>query len=314
MMMNDESSATALGRHENTAGALSSNRELSSVVGQNRHVVFGTLWYIANTLLILAVLAACYSLIWEYSTRRYLKGFSDAIVPESSSPREKTEAIINWMAHGPARQDTLLATNSPDRDPTDTLNYSSLLQVCGSATNAFVNLADSAGLPARRLLLLDSRRLTKHVVAEVLIDGRWVVADPAFRTILKTPNGVILTRQDLNDPAVFAAATEMIPGYDPSYTFERTAHVRIARFPILGPAMRNFVDRFVPGWEDSVLVSLLLERESLAAAIITLGLVILLTLFRIALRWYAERRLGIRPVRVRHQVRRALNAFVDTAS
>ena len=312
--MSDESAVTTGGGGGDTSCALGTDRELSLTGAHDRHVVFRVLWYAANALLILSVLAACYSAIWEYSTRRYLKGFSDAIVPESSSATEKTEAIIDWMAHGPARQTTLLATASPDRDPTDTLNYSSLLQVCGSATNAFINLADSAGLPARRLLLLDSHRMTKHVVAEVLIDGRWIVADPAFRTIPKGPNGALLTRQELADPSVFAAATSHIAGYDPTYTFDRTAHVRIARFPFLGLAMRNFVDRFVPGLEDTVLVSLLLERESLAATIITLGLVILLTLVRIALRWYAERRLGIHPVRVRHQVRRALNAFVDTAS
>jgi hypothetical protein len=42
-------------------------------------------------------------------------------------------------------------------------------------------------------------------------------------------------------------------------------------------------------------------------------LVFLLGLLRVGLRWYGERRLGIRPVRVRQQIRRAFYAFVDTA-
>ena len=71
------------------------------------------------------------------------------------------------------------------RDPEDTLNYSGLLHVCGSATNAFVNLADSSGLRARRLLLLSPRGTASHVVAEVSLDGRWVVVDPVFGTLLK---------------------------------------------------------------------------------------------------------------------------------
>jgi hypothetical protein len=38
----------------------------------------------------------------------------------------------------------------------------------------------------------------------------------------------------------------------------------------------------------------------------------LLALVRVGLRWYGERRLGLRPVRVRHQIRRAFAAFLDT--
>jgi transglutaminase-like putative cysteine protease len=100
-----------------------------------------------------------------------------------ASSEEKIEAILNWMAHGPARLNADAASSLHTRDPIDSLNYRSLLQVCGSATNAFVNLADSAGLVSRRLLLLDSRRMAKHVVAEVLVDGRWIVVDPSFRVI-----------------------------------------------------------------------------------------------------------------------------------
>jgi len=299
---------------KDSPGKMSSmDKSSTATTSSDPHPLFRAVWYGANCLLILAILAATYSCVWEYSTRRYLNGFSDAIVPESSSAQEKIEAILNWMSHGPARQDEVLPTSSPDRDPTDTLNYASLLQVCGSATNAFVNLADSAGLPARRLLLLDSRRMTRHVVAEVAVDGRWIVVDPAFRAIFRGASGELLTREELRNPAVFAAATSRVHGYDPTYTFDVTAHVRISRLRFAGIPIRHFLDRFVPGWEDSVTVSLMLERESLAAMVITLLLVAFLALVRIGLRWYGERRLGVRPVRIRQQFRRALHAFVDTA-
>jgi Transglutaminase-like superfamily len=175
---------------------------------------------------------------WEYSTRRYLKGFSVAIVLEPASAQDKIEAILNWMAHGPARLKVGADPSMPDRDPTDTLNYASLLQVCGSATNAFINLADSTGLPARRLLLLDSHQMTKHVVAEVRIDGRWIVVDPAFRVLLRGADGRLLTREELSDPAVFSAATRSIRDYDPVYTFDRAAHVRLARLGFVGLLVR----------------------------------------------------------------------------
>ncbi len=275
--------------------------------------LFRAIWYAGNVLLILALLLAGYSAVWEYSTRKYLKGFSDAIIPVSAPTLEKAEAILHWMSTGPARREAGPDPSSPDRDPTDTLNYAALLRVCGSATNAFINLSDSAGLAARRLLLLNSRRLTKHVVAEVLVDGRWIVVDPTFRTVFRGSDGDLLTREQLSDPAIFSTATRDIPGYDPNYTFDRTAHVRVARLAWLAPPILGVLNHLLPGWEGSTAVSLLMERESLATLVFALILIFLLGLVRIGLRWYGERRLGVRPVRVRQQIRRAFHAFFDTA-
>jgi hypothetical protein len=278
----------------------------------DRHRFFGLVWYGVNILLILAILLVAYSAVWEYSTRRYLKGFSDAIVPASSSNEEKIEAILRWMSHGPGRIEVSSATIPPGRDPIDTLNYASLLRVCGSATNAFINLADSTGLEARRLLLLDSRQMTKHVVAEVLIEGHWIVVDPAFRLILRGNDGSFLTRAELADPPVLSAATKDIRGYRTDYTFDRTAHVRMARLTFVGRPLRVVLDRFLPGWQDSMALSLLLERESLTAAVLAIILVALFGSLRVALRWYGEKHLGVRPIRIREQFQRACHAFLET--
>jgi hypothetical protein len=279
-----------------------------------QHRIFLLSWYAINLLLVVSMIAAMYSIVWEFSTRRYLKGFSDAIIPLNALPEEKIEAIVDWMARGPSRQAAGPDGSSPDRDPTDTLNYDSLLRICGSATNAFINLADSAGMGARRLLLLDSHRMTKHVVAEVLIDGRWIVVDPAFRAIPRDAQGRLVTGRDLADPAVFSAATRNIPSYDPSYTFDNTAHLRITRLRFVGLPLRKALDFLLPGWEDSTTMSLLLERSSLAAMVFALVLVFLLSLVRVLLRWYGEKRMGFRAIRIREQVRRACVAFLDTAS
>jgi len=275
--------------------------------------LFRAVWYTGNILLILAVLLAAYSAVWEYSTRRYLKGFSDAVVPVSASTEAKVDAILRWMSQGPARQAAGSDPSSPDRDPTDTLNYASLLRVCGTATNAFVNLAESAGLPARRLLLLDSRQMTMHVVAEVLINGRWIVVDPAFRVIRRGSDRGLLTREQLTDPATFSSSTHGNRGYSPEYTFDRTVHVRLARLGLIARPLRGALNRFLPGWEDSTALSLLMERESLATMVAAIILVFFLALFRVGLRWYGESHLGVQPIRVRQQIRRAFLAFVDTA-
>jgi transglutaminase-like putative cysteine protease len=46
------------------------------------------------------------------------------------------------------------------------------------------------------LLLLNERGITQHVVAEVWLNGRWVVVDPAFGLAMKDENGRWLTKED----------------------------------------------------------------------------------------------------------------------
>jgi hypothetical protein len=260
---------------------------------------------------ILTILLLLYSIGWEISTRRYLRGFSDAIVPSTAPADEKIEAILNWMTHGPARLTNAQNTLGHDRDPTETLNYEVLLRVCGTATNAFINLMDSDGLPARRLLLLDENRLTKHATAEVLVNGRWIVVDAAYRVVLRGSDGKLLTREELADPAVFSAATRGIPRYDPSYTFENTSHIRVPRLPLVGHPLQAVLDLLLPGWEDSTTTTLLLERESFFVMSLAIILVFSLGLLRVSIRWYGERWLGIQQPRVRDQLLRATQAFFN---
>ena len=153
------------------------------------HPWFRMLWYAVDAVLLVSLGASIYAGAWELTTRNYLKGFSDAVVPSTDLPEQKVEAILAWMKNGPARRSTPSPDSFSARDPEQTLNYSQLLQVCGTATNAFVNLAMSSGLQARRLLLLDQNRNAKHVVVEVLIDGTWVVVDASYQFMFKVPNG-----------------------------------------------------------------------------------------------------------------------------
>src|SRR5215469_9282827 len=48
--------------------------------------------------LLLSLFAVSYAIAWEYSTRRYLKGFSDAVIPAVASLEEKIQAILDWMS------------------------------------------------------------------------------------------------------------------------------------------------------------------------------------------------------------------------
>jgi len=250
--------------------------------------------------------------MWEQSVHEYVKGFSDAIIAESSTPREKVEAILTWMQVGPPRLEAPDPSKLSAHDPTETLNYRQLLAVCGSATNAFLNLGRSAGLETRRLLLLNPDRTAKHVVAEVKMDGRWIVVDATYRVVMKDANGSLLTRKDLQDPVIFREAISRIPGYIPTYSYERFAHVRVGAVPFFGAALRKMLDRVFPGWEDSTDWSLLLERRSFAYFFLSVIFLLLMLTLRIALAWLADQRLRVPRFRVRSNLSRATATFFST--
>jgi hypothetical protein len=313
-VLTSEQSSAMVEQRSSPAPGSSANPPAHAASAAHGHRFLRTVWYAADALLLLSFLLVGYGAAWEYSTQRYLQGFSDAIISPMASSEEKVEAILNWMGHGPARLDAGAASSLDSRDPIDSLNYRSLLEVCGSATNAFINLANSAGMESRRLLLLDSRRMAKHVVAEVLVDGPWIVVDPGFHVIWRGADGKPLTRAELADPVVFSAATRSVPRYLPEYTFDRTAHIRMSRVYGTGTALRSFLNRRLPGWEDSKTLSLLLERRSLSTLWGAIFLVVWFALLRAALRWYGERRPGLRAIRLRAQFLRAAYAFMHFAS
>jgi hypothetical protein len=262
-----------------------------------------------NALLIVSLLFAGYSTTWEYSVRRYLKGFSDAIVPSPATPEEKIDAILTWIRSGAPRPLAPHLDELSSRDPETTLNYSQLLAICGTATNAFLNLSRSAGLDARRLLLLTPEHSTKHVVAEVLVDGRWIIVDPTYRVILRDAQGHTLTRKDLQNPATFAQATAAIPGYLPIYNYQKFAHVRLARLPLDGLGLRYFLRSVYPSWDEDFDWSLLLERESFMFVFISCLLFLVLFFIRFLLAWYVDRYLRVPRFRFRRHMARARATF-----
>jgi hypothetical protein len=275
-----------------------------------RHRLFQTAWWTTNVLLLASIVAVLYAGGWEYSVRRYLDGFSDAIVSDSQSAEYQADAILQWIKNGTTRPEAPNLSALSTRDPQITLNYRQLLSICGSATNAFLNLARSNGLRARRLLLLSENGTAKHVVAEILINGRWVIADPVYHVLLRDAHGNLLTRSELHNPATFAEAIQAIPGYNPEYSYERFAHVRMSKLPLAGDKARWFLDHVFPGWEERIEWSLLLERESFLA--LTLSLMLMASFFatRLFLGWYADQRLQIPRFHLRARFWRAGATFL----
>src|SRR5260370_14836881 len=129
-----------LGRARGRDGRALSNPGGGGLQRMKSHPFFRAAWSVTNLLLAASLVALIYGAAWEYSTRRYLKGFSDAVVPITAPPEQKIEAILEWMRGGPRRA-TIAHPDAVDRrDPQTTLNYRQLLSVCGTATNAFTHL------------------------------------------------------------------------------------------------------------------------------------------------------------------------------
>jgi hypothetical protein len=270
------------------------------------------MWRSSNVLLAIGVVALFYSGWRECYVRWYLDGFSDAIVPSVLPTAPKVEGILNWMRIAPLRA---VAAN-PDalsaRDPHLTLNYQQLLRVCGTATNAFLNLAREDDVRVRRLLLLTPDGNTKHVVAEVFIDGRWIVVDPTFKVILKDAQGRFLTRTDLQNPAIFEQAASAIPNYPREYNYEHFAHVRLARLPLAGQRLASILEAVYPSWDEALDWSLLLERQSFLYLVISAAATLFFLFVRTMLGWYADQRLRMPRFRLREHALRAGNAFFST--
>jgi hypothetical protein len=278
----------------------------------SRNLIFRAAWLGINVLLALALVSFIYCGWRECTLRWYLDGFSDAIVPSILPAEPKVEAILNWMRAEPSRAVAANPDELAPRDPYMTLNYLQLLRVCGTATNAFLNLAREDDLQVRRLLLLTPDHQTEHVVAEVLINGKWIVVDPTYRRIMRDASGRMLTRAELQRPELLAQATSTIPTYPASYTYERVTHVRMARLPLVGLGLGRFLDAIYPSWDEALDWSLVLERESLFYLVLSAAATLFFLLLRTMLGWYADQRLRIPRFRLREHAVRAGSAFFST--
>ena len=277
-----------------------------------RHLIFRLVWRSVNLLLVAVLVSSIYAGVREYSVRRYLDGFTNAIVANSMPEEQKLQAILDWMRAEPSRAIATDPDTLAKRDPEMTLTYRQLLNVCGTATNAFLNLVRSSDLRARRLLLLTPDNNTKHVVAEVLIAERWIVVDPTYRVIMRDAAGNYLTRKDLQNSMVFREAISIVPNYPPEYSYDHLAHVRLARLPYVGYGLKKMLDTIAPGWEEYIDWSLLLERESFFYLVLSVTAILFFLLIRAALAWYADSRLRVPRFHLREHALRAGVAFFST--
>jgi hypothetical protein len=271
---------------------------------------FAALWLAVNALVIASLALGLIGLYWDYGTHEYLQGFADAIVPLGGSDQEKAKALLKWLAHSPGRIEGFAKGALDERDPVDVLHDTQLLKVCGSTANAFINLAAVSGLKSRRLLLVDDSGGARHVTAEVLLGGRWVVVDPATGSMFTGASGQPLSKEELRDPKVFLDAISRIPGYPRAYSFQRTAYLHLERIPVFGKFLRQALDRLYPGWNTALDWGYLPEHPSLWPVLAFLVLLGFSVPFRALLDWYGRKRLGLNRIRFRDRLARAAQALL----
>jgi hypothetical protein len=127
--------------------------------------------------------------------------------------------------------------------------------------------------------------------------------------MMRDSHGRLLTLADLQDPRVFQEAVAQISGYVTANSYERVAHVRVGALPVLGRFFRRVLDSVMPGGEEALDWSLLLERRSFAYFFISVWALFFFFLLRIVLAWLADHRLRIPPLRLRTSLTRATATF-----
>ena len=130
--------------------------------------------------------------------------------------------------------------------------------------------------------------------------------------VMRDAGGRALTRKELQNPATFRAAIGNVLNYPADYSYDRYAHVRLARLPLDGFHLRKLLESVLPGWDETFDWSLLLERESFLVLVTNAMITAMLMALRFLLAWYADRQLQVSRFHFREHFLRATFAFLTT--
>jgi hypothetical protein len=239
----------------------------------------------------------------EYSVRKYLSGFSNAVVPEAAASREKVEAVLAWMSNGPPRLEAneILSPHDPTDSPA-TAGGAWKRYECFPEPVAQCGTGDAAAVAAHTRT--DCRARGSRGAAR-----RCIIVDPTYRVMLNDAQGNLLTRKDLHNPATFLEATSQIPKCLPEENYENYAQVRLSSVPLHGFHIREQIDRFFPGGDEYLDWSLLLERRSFLFFFLSVNALVGLLILRVILGVLADRHFRVPRFRLGNKPSRAIAAF-----
>ena len=123
----------------------------------------------------------------------YFRQTATRLVAEAKDDAMRLETLMSW-AHENVRPQYA----APGRLVRD--NFYDIVRrgsgFCDQTAHVFATLATFAGYDARLWFLMNDRGESPHTVAEVLVDGRWVVVDPWQGIVWQGRDGRLLGTRD----------------------------------------------------------------------------------------------------------------------
>jgi hypothetical protein len=198
--------------------------------------------------LILALLAS-FAALWQWllfvEDNSFLDGICSALGVRDLGPEARAVRLYRWTS----TYDDHIPPSEPAArpGPYDSLTLRSIVDHrayysadCGLKARLLVALATRAGLKGRELRLCDSSHITRHVVCEVQISGRWVVFDPTIGLDFRRRDGRPATAAELRDPALLAANVIRAPQYNAHrWRFDHAERLHFEKLPLLGGLIRR---------------------------------------------------------------------------
>jgi hypothetical protein len=212
---------------------------------------------------------------------RLLDGVVAAVTKPGQAPEERAVGLFRWVSRYDGGRTRLAGSPVPrDRPPPcpgpltlvtapTVIRYRGhFRENCGAKVRLLVDLARRAGLPARPLRLCDADGVTRHVVCEVRLDGRWRVFCPMVGLDFRRADGTLATAADLRDPGLVAANVRRVPAFDAlRWPFTHPEHFRFEKkLPVVGTPLRRLAARLTGRPAEELALPWPLEQPRLLAA------------------------------------------------
>jgi tetratricopeptide (TPR) repeat protein len=116
------------------------------------------------------------------------------LTSDKTTDREKVEALVAWT-----NQNVRPQYAAPTEVISD--NFYNIARrgfgYCDQVNHVFATLATFAGYQSRLLFLRDEDGVSPHTVAEVFLDGRWIVVDAWIGAVLHDEDGRLVSVADI---------------------------------------------------------------------------------------------------------------------
>ena len=222
--------------------------------------------------MLVAGLASLGQLVLFAEDNSFLDGICAALGTHDLAPEPRAMRLFRWAStydDDVPPTDPAAASMARDlRTPRTIVEHPAYFRAdCGSKARLLAALAGRAGLKARELRLCDSTHITRHVVCEVWLGGRWAVFDPTIGLDFRRRDGRLATAAELRDRALLAANAARAPRYDPRrWRFDHAERLHFEKLPLLGGLLRRLAPRLTGRPAEELALPIVFDRPRLITA------------------------------------------------